>query len=157
MSQEQIERTDDRSWDPFSEMETLQREMNNLFSSTLTGSPTADMTLLSGQWAPPIDVYDSKDNLLVRVDLPGIEKNDVDISIQENTLTIKGEKKRSMDVKEENCYRSERSFGNFNRALSLSTQVDTGKASAHFNDGILELVLPKKEEVKPKQIKIDVD
>jgi len=157
MSQEQVERTDDWSWDPFSEMENLQKEMSNLFGSTLSGAPTADMTLLSGQWAPPINVYDSKDNLMVRVDIPGIDKDDVDISIQDNTLTIKGEKKRSSDVKEENCYRSERSLGNFNRVLSLPTEVDTSKANAHFNNGVLELILPKKEEVKPKQIKIDVN
>ena len=157
MSQEQIERTDDWRWAPFSAMESLQKEMSNLFGSALSGTPTADMTLLSGQWAPSIDIFDSKDNLMVRVDLPGIEKDAVDISIQDNTLTIKGEKKRSSDVKEENCYRSERSLGNFNRVLSLPTEVDTSKANAHFNDGVLELVLPKKEEVKPKQIKIDVN
>jgi HSP20 family protein len=157
MSQEQTERTDDWNWDPFSEMVNLQREMNNLFVSPYSGNPTADTTLLRGQWAPPIDVYDSKDNLMVRVDLPGIDKNNVDISIQENTLTVKGEKKPSSDVKEENCYRSERSLGKFNRVLSLPTEVDTSKANANFNDGVLELVLPKKEEVKPKQIKIDVN
>jgi len=152
MTSKQIGSAEEWGWDPFSEMEKLQHEMNNLIG----GTPAADLTLLSGQWAPYVDIYDSKDNLLVKMDLPGVEKDDVDISIMEGTLTIKGEKKRSLDIKEEDCYRAERSFGQFNRVVSLSTEIDINKATANFNNGVLELLLPKKEEIKPKQVKIEV-
>jgi HSP20 family protein len=112
--------------------------------------------LLSGGWAPAIDVYDSSDSVVVKADLPGLAKDDIEVMIQDNILTIKGEKKRSSDIKEDNCVRSERFYGIFHRSLTLPTAVDRDKVRANFNNGVLALTLPKKEEARPKQIKIDV-
>jgi len=141
---------------PFQELENLQREMNRLFDLTFPKIGDMDATLLGGQWAPAIDIYDSKDNIVVKADLPGLDKDNIDISIQDNLLTIKGEKKQKNDVKEEDYIRSERFYGSFHRSLTLPTDVDSTNVKATFKDGVLELVLPKKEEAKPKQIKINV-
>ncbi len=142
---------------PFQELENLQREMNRLFDLTFPRLGETDTTLLGGQWAPAIDIYDSKDNVVVKADLPGLKKDDIEVLIQDNILTIKGEKKQEREVKEEDYIRSERFYGSFHRSISLPSEVDGSKVKAVFKDGVLELTLPKKEEAKPKQIKIDVN
>jgi len=141
---------------PFQELENLQREMNRLFDLTFPRLGEVDTTLLGGQWAPAIDIYDSKDNVVVKADLPGLNKDNIDVSIQDNVLTIKGEKKQEKEVKEEDYIRSERFYGSFHRSITLPSEIDSTKVRASFKDGVLELVLPKKEEAKPKQIKINV-
>ncbi len=142
---------------PFQELENLQREMNRLFDLTFPRLGEADTTLLGGQWTPAIDIYDSKDNIVVKADLPGLKKDDIEVSIQDNILTIKGEKKQEREVKEEDYIRSERFYGSFHRSISLPSEVDSSKVKAVFKDGVLELTLSKKEEAKPKQIKIDIN
>ncbi len=146
----------DWSLDPFSELENLQREMNKLFDFSFHGPEFSNTSLLGGRWAPSIDLYDSKDNIVVKTDLPGVSKGDIEVMIQDNMLTIKGEKKRSSDMKEEDYFRTERFIGTFHRSISLPTSVDRDNAQASYNNGVLELTLPKKEEAKPKQIKIEV-
>lgn len=142
--------------DPFRELEMLQREMNRLFDFSLTRSPMEESTLLGGQWAPAIDVYDSKDNIMVKADLPGLTKDEIEVSVHNNNLIIKGEKKKDQEVKEENYYRTERFYGSFYRTIPLSSDVDADKVVAKYEDGVLSLTLPKKEEAKPKQITIDI-
>ena len=137
---------------PFSELENLQRQMNKLFDYSLYQPEYSDTSILGSQWVPAIDIYDSKDSIKVKVDLAGLKKEDIDVSIQENVLTIKGEKKRSSEVKEDAYLRTERFTGTFHRSITLPTEVDQEKVQASFRDGVLELVLPKKEEAKPKQI-----
>jgi HSP20 family protein len=147
-----------RDWylNPFAELENLQREMNKLFDLSGPRTDHSDVALLGGQWAPAIDLYDSKDNIVVKIDLPGMKKEDIDITIQENVLSIKGEKKRLTNIPEDGYVRTERSFGSFYRSVTLPASVDRDKVQAVFNNGVLDLTLPKKEEAKPKQIKVDV-
>ena len=116
--------------DPFRELEMLQREMNRLFDFSLTRNPSEEATLLGGQWAPAIDVYDSKDNIMVKADLPGLTKDEIEVSVHNNNLIIKGEKKKDQEVKEENYYRTERFYGSFYRTIPLSSDVDADKVVA---------------------------
>lgn len=141
---------------PFRELENLQREMNRLFDFSSNYSPFEESTLLGGQWSPAIDIYDSKDSLLVKADLPGLTKDEIEISVRDNNLIIKGEKKKDTEIKEDNYYKTERFYGSFFRTLQLPMDVDANKVDAKYQDGVLSLTLPKKEESLPKQIKIDV-
>jgi len=141
---------------PFTDLEAIQREMNRLFDFSLSRPGYDDTSLLGGQWAPLVDIYDSKDNLVVKADLPGLRKDDIQVAIQEKILTISGEKKQELNVSENEYLRTERFYGSFHRAITLPIEVDRTKVQANFKDGVLELVLPKKEEAKPQQIKIDV-
>ncbi|HBG61330.1 MAG: hypothetical protein A2Y03_03500 [Omnitrophica WOR_2 bacterium GWF2_38_59] len=142
--------------DSFAEMENIQKQMNQLFDFSLSRNLFGDNTLLGGEWAPAVDIYDSKDNILIKADLPGLTKDEVEVTIQNNNLILKGEKKKEKEIKEENYYRAERFYGSFYRTIPLSTAVETDKVDASYKDGVLTLKIPKKEEAKPKQITIDV-
>jgi HSP20 family protein len=108
--------------------------------------------------APPVvDLYEEKDDIVVKAELPGIDKNNIEVNLTDHTLTIKGEKKKEEEIKEENYYRSERSYGSFIRTLELPKDVHTDKVKASFKDGILEVRLPKTEEAKAKEVKVKVD
>ncbi|HBY58040.1 MAG TPA: hypothetical protein DEG96_09325 [Candidatus Atribacteria bacterium] len=107
-----------------------------------------------GEWSPLIDVIDKKDNILVKAELPGVDKKDVKISLSENTLTIQGERKEEKEIKKEDYYCCERAFGTYSRTIALPVEVDKTKAKATFKNGVLEITLPKKEEIKPKEIEI---
>jgi HSP20 family protein len=105
---------------------------------------------------PVVDFYEEKDDLVVKAELPGMEKEDIEVNVTDHSLTIKGEKKKEEEVEEENYYRSERSFGSFRRSLELPSDVQAEKAKASFKNGILEVRLPKSEVAKPKEIKVAV-
>jgi len=107
--------------------------------------------------SPTVDFYEEKDDIVVKAELPGIDKNNVEVNLTDHTLTIKGEKKKEEEVKEKNYYRSERSYGSFVRALELPTNVHADKVKATFKDGVLEVRLPKTEEARKKEIKVKVD
>ena len=121
--------------------------------------PFCDLLGLQAEsaWSPAVDVYDNKDNLVIKADLPGIKQNEINVSVEDDILTIKGEKKKETEVKEDNFYRLERAYGSFERSFTLPTNVDASKIKAAYKDGVLELTLPKKEETKPKQIKVDIN
>jgi HSP20 family protein len=106
---------------------------------------------------PPVDVFEEKDDIVVKAELPGMTKEDIEVSLTDHTLTIKGEKKKEEEVKEENYYRSERSYGSFVRTLELPTEVYTDKVKATFKNGVLEVRVPKTEEAKTKEIKVKVE
>ena len=143
-------------WDPFREISTLQERMNRLFSEMARRSPVAEEEMIQGAWIPPVDIFETGDSIVIKAELPGISKEDITLEVKENTLTIKGEKKFEKDVKEESYHRVERSYGAFQRAFSLPGTVQQDKVKAKFRDGILEITIPKAEEAKPKQIKVDV-
>lgn len=140
-----------REWNPIAE---LQEEMDRLLSQALGrwGTPVALRS--DGAWLPPVDIYEDEDNVHVKVDLPGLRREDIEITVQNNLLTIKGERKQETETKEENTYRTERVFGMFTRLLELPSFIDEGKVEATFRDGVLHIRLPKTPEAKPKQIKV---
>jgi HSP20 family protein len=139
-------------WDPFGNLADVRDEMNRLFDTSLRrhGGTSEDA------FVPAMDIVEEKDNFLVKVDLPGLSKEDVSVSIQDGFLTIKGERKYDAEKKETNYYHRERVHGTFSRSLQLPTRIDAGKVLATFRDGVLHVTLPKSEEAKPKEIKVDV-
>lgn len=143
-------------WDDLNDLGGIQNQINRIFNSHLSGSGR-NLGILEGSWSPAVDIYESKDNILVRADLPGVAKDAIEISVEGDVLVIKGEKKVEPDKKEEEFVKSERFYGAFNRALTLPAEVDSDRVKAVYKNGVLELTLPKKEEVKPKQIKVQVE
>jgi HSP20 family protein len=143
-------------YNPFRELEDLQRDMNELFNFSLSRGIDRDTGLLDGAWSPAIDVHEGKDNYVVKADLPGLKKEDLDITVQNNHLILKGEKKYEESQDSDNAIRTERFYGSFYRSLALPTEVDGDNVKASYKNGTLELTLPKKEEAKPKQITVDI-
>ena len=140
--------------DPFSWLSGFRDDLDQFFDRKLAPWQASEGELLEGAWSPMVDVCEDKDNVLVRADLPGLNKEEIDLSILGNTLTIKGEKKSETEVDEENYHRVERSYGLFQRTVELPSDVDQDKVDASYKDGVLEVKLPKKEAVKGKKIAI---
>ncbi len=142
--------------DPFREFIQLQDRINRMFSDTYTR--TGDEALMTaGSWLPPVDIYQSGDHeLVLKAELPDMTREDIDISVDNGTLTIRGEKKLAGEVKEDQYHRIERRYGVFSRSFSLPQTVDAGKVSAEYKNGVLTVKLPMREEAKPRQIKVDV-
>jgi HSP20 family protein len=139
-------------WDPFRSMSDMPREVNRLFDSFL-GRPAASVPRT---WEPVLDIHETKDELVLNFELPGVTDKDVSLSITGDLLTLKGERAANRDIKDENVYRVERVYGKFERSVQLPMPVQADKVKATYRDGVLEVKLPKVEEVKPKAIKIDI-
>jgi|SRR4029077_943276 HSP20 family protein len=142
-------------WDPFREFSTLQDRMNRLFRES-HGPEGREEALATTSFAPPVDVYEDEHNVTLKIEVPGIDEKDIDVRIENNVLTVHGERKFEKEEKEENFRRVERQYGSFTRTFSLPTTVDAEKVSANYDKGILKVALPKKAEAKPKQIKVSV-
>jgi HSP20 family protein len=142
-------------WDPFRDMVTLRERMNRAFEDVFSGRGE-DKDLAPSTWAPSVDIYETENELVLTAEVPGIAEKDIEIRIEDNTLQLRGERKFEKEAKEENYHRIERSYGSFHRSFTLPHTVDRENIKASYKDGVLKVVLPKKEEVKPKQIKIDV-
>ena len=112
--------------------------------------------LKEAEWTPRVDVYENKDNFIVKAELPGIDPKDLDVRIEDETLYLKGERKLEKEQKEESYYKRERAYGSFARTFALPSSVNTEKVSAEYKDGLLRLTLPKREEAKPKSIQVAV-
>ncbi len=140
--------------DGFRDIVGLQDEMNRLFDTFSKGNDT--QSLVEGVWAPSVDIYENKDEIVIDAELPGINQKDISVTVTDNVLTIKGEKKQEKEVKEENYHRVERSYGSFSRSFTLPVGVKADHIKAGYKDGVLKITLPKAEEAKPKQISIDV-
>ena len=145
-------------WDPFREFAVLQDRMNRVFADAYGRSEGADEGLLTrGAWVPPVDIYQNGEHeLVLKAELPDMSREDIDITVDNGTLTIKGEKKFASDVKDEQYHRVERRYGTFSRSFSLPPTVDPGKVAADYKNGVLTVRLPMREEAKPRQIKVDV-
>lgn len=141
----------DVSWGPFDQLTNLRDEINRLFD--FSGGDAAQESEFFG-WAPAVDVYEDKDNLVVRAELPGMKKEDIEISLHEGSLVISGERKMGCDSSEGETSRAERFFGRFQRALELPRPVNPEKVTATYKDGILTVTLAKTEESKPRQISV---
>ena len=140
-------------WDPFRELNLLQDRMNRLFQDY---GPRGEQELTAGNFAPPVDIYEDEHNITVKAELPGIDPKDVDVRVENNTLTIKGERKFEKEEKEENFHRIERRYGSFVRSFTLPNTVDTDNVKAEYENGVLKIQLAKRAEAKPKQIKVNV-
>ncbi len=141
-------------WSPVRDLLSIQDTMNKLFEDTL-GRSGGDRLFDRG-FEPLVDVLEDSDKVEITIELPGMEQKDVNVNIEENILHIKGEKKFEDEEKKDNYHRIERFYGTFSRSFSLPTTVDQGKVKASFKKGVLKVTLAKREEVKPKQITIDV-
>src|ERR1700689_1277142 len=142
-------------WDPFRELNTLQDRMNRLFRDSVAAE-TQDQALATSAFAPPVDVYEDEHNITLKIEVPGIDEKDIDVRIENNTLTVHGERKFEKEEKEENYRRVERQYGSFTRTFTLPTTVDANQVQANYDKGVLKINLAKKAEAKPKQIKINV-
>jgi len=141
-------------WEPFREFATLQDRMNRLFRES--HGEGQDDSLTTSSFAPAVDVYEDEHNVTLKIEVPGIDEKDIDVRIENNTLTVHGERKIEKEEKEENYRRVERQYGSFTRTFTLPTTVDAEKAAADYDKGVLKITLPKKAEAKPKQVKINV-
>lgn len=139
-------------WDPFRDMENLHSEINKLFAGT--GRGRKDLGMAS--WTPNVDIYEDAETVRIHTELPGMQRDEVKLSVEDGVLTIKGERKFENENKKGNYHRIERSYGMFERAFTLPTTVESEKIEASMKDGVLEVVIPKREEVKPKEIEIKV-
>ena len=136
-------------WRPFRELEEWDRRFDDLFGRPLSRWPVEEKG-----WMPAVDVFEKEDKFVVKAELPGMKEEDIDVSVVGDTLNIKGEKKTESEVKDEDYYRSERTYGSFHRSIGLPSSVDSSKIEANYEDGVLEVSLPKFAEVKPKKIAV---
>lgn len=147
-------------WSPIRELEDMRRDMERLFEGFV--EPGRRHRRLwpksseAGIMVPNIDLYDRKTEIVMKAELPGVEKDKIDLTITKDSITLKGEAKKEEEIKEEDYYSCEMSYGSFTRTIALPVEVDSEKAKATFKNGVLEVVLPKKEELKPREIKIEV-
>ncbi len=141
-------------WDPFRDLLSIQDRMNRLFEHTLSRS-RADEGIAASTWTPAVDIYETPETIVMKAELPGLSRDDIEIQIRDTTLTLKGERRFAKDVQEENYLRIERAYGAFQRSFTLPATIQQEKIRAVFRDGVLELTLPKAEEAKPKKISIE--
>ena len=139
-------------YDPFRELRGLQDEMNRLFMSNFSRGGESD--LMRGAWSPQVDIFENKDQIVLEAELPGMKPEDVEISIENNVLTLRGERRFEKKEDSDNFHRVERSYGTFTRSFTLPPTVSSDRAEAEFENGILRLTLAKREEAKPRRIEI---
>lgn len=140
-------------WDPFRDLAQLQDRVNRLFQETNLGH---DEGLTTNSFVPPVDIYETEQSIVLKLEVPGVEQKDLDIRIENQTITIRGERKFEKEVKEDNYHRVERRYGSFQRSFSLPNTVNTEQVSADYENGVLKITLAKRAEAKPKQIKVNV-
>jgi HSP20 family protein len=144
-------------WRPGRELTTIRDEMNHLFDDFFSGLPERRREMFEGEWAPKVDIAETNENVVFTAELPGVSQDNVDITVVNDILTLKGEKKDEKEIKKENYHRIERSYGSFQRSVSIPAGVQADKAKAIYKDGVLTITIPKAEETKPKSIKINVE
>ena len=142
-------------WDPFQELNLITNRMNRLFQDTF-GRGSTEESLTTSAFVPPVDIYEDEHNITLKIEVPGIDQKDMDVRMENNTLTVRGERKFEKEEKEENFHRLERRYGSFYRAFTLPNTVDPDSVKADYDNGLLKITLAKKAEAKPKQIKVNV-
>lgn len=142
-------------WEPVRELASLQERMNRLFNDSF--SPvTSQESLAAGSFVPPVDVYEDEQGIRLKMEVPGIDEKDIDIRLENNLLTVRGERKLEKETKEENYHRIERSYGSFTRSFTLPNTVNPEEVKAGYSKGVLSISLGKKAEARPKQIKVNI-
>jgi len=144
------------AWDPFRQLSSLREEIDRLFDQPLNAYNTPTQFWVGGGW-PAVDLYEDRDKLIVKIEVPGMNKDDIDISLHDGVLAISGERKAEEKYAKAETHRFERFIGRFSRALSLPVAVQADKTSANYQDGVLTITLPKAEEAKPKQIQVQAE
>ena len=144
-------------WDPFRNVAALQDRINRMFDESFSRADDTDDDLSMCAWKPTVDIYETDEAIILKAELPGIKKEDVSVEVKDNILTLSGERAEDKEVKEECYFRKERCCGTFSRTFNLQHRVHPDKIKAKFKDGILEIQVPKPEEEKPKQIKVNVE
>jgi HSP20 family protein len=135
----------------------MQERMNKLFEDVMRSPNRSDEGFAVAAWAPAVDIYETDKEIVMKAELPEMQEKDIEIKVEDTILIVAGERKMEKEVKEENYHRIERSYGSFHRSFTLPHSVDRENIKASYKDGVLKVVLPKREEVKPKQIKIDIE
>jgi HSP20 family protein len=146
-------------WDPFDEFSTLRRSMDRLFDDFFTtrgASQSSRRELATIGWEPAVEMFETEHDVVVRAELPNIDPKQVDITVTNDSITLKGETKFEEEKKDRNYYRREFRYGSFSRTLPVATEVKSGEAKAMYKDGVLEITVPKSERVKPTSVKIQV-
>ena len=141
-------------WNPFREMSDLRDRFNRMFGDMLYPATVENQEMSQWSWNPVVDIYDNDDSIVIKAELPGVDKKDISIDIQDRLLTLKGERSTDREVKEEKYFRRERSYGSFQRVFSLPVDVDAEKIEASYAHGLLKIEIPKPETQKPKQITV---
>ena len=140
-------------WDPFRDLNTLQDRMNHLFEQANRGW-RSDEPSATTAWSPSVDIFETEGEIIVQAEVPGMDREDIELSLENNVLTLKGDRKFQKETKDENYRRIERSYGSFSRSFSIPAMVNEDKIRADYNEGVLSISLPKKEHARPKQIRI---
>ncbi len=140
--------------DPFRDLAALQDRMNRMFEGTVARTRNEE-ELFTGTWAPPVDIYETKDKITLKAELPGFEEKQINLRFEDGILTLEGERKFEKESGDENYHRVERSYGKFVRSFAIPAGVEGDKIAASFSNGVLTVELPKREETKPKQIRIE--
>ena len=144
-------------WDPFRDVATLQDRINRIFNESFGRTRDLDEEVSLNDWSPPVDIYETADGIVLKVELPGVNKDDVSVEVKDNVLTLKGERLLDPKIKDEHYYRKERSFGKFNRSFSLQETIKPDLIKASFKEGVLTVEIPRPEEKKAKQVTVDID
>ncbi len=139
-------------WEPFSDLVSLRDDMDRFFETFFGQHPEGR----EGFWTPIVDIEESNGNILVKAEIPGMEKDEIKVSVRDNMLTISGERKQEIETKDKTFHRIERSYGKFSRTITLPSEVNADKVKAAYKDGVLNIILPKPESVKPKQIEVEI-
>src|SRR5271166_5224523 len=140
-------------WEPFRDLYSLQNRLNRLFEEQYSGR---EESLTTGAFVPPVDIYEDEHSIQLKLEVPGIEQKDLDVKVENNTLTVSGERKFEQEQKEENFHRIERRYGSFTRSFTLPSTVNTEDINASYDNGVLKVRLAKRAEAKPKQIKVNI-
>ncbi|HEX9024235.1 MAG TPA: Hsp20/alpha crystallin family protein [Geobacteraceae bacterium] len=141
-------------YNPFRDLRAMQEQMNRLLD--MAWNREGGEELREGIWQPPVDIYEDENTVVIKAEVPGVDQKEIDIRIEDNTLTIRGERKHSQEVKKENYHRVERFYGTFQRSFSLPHTINQEQVKATCEQGVLTITLPKREEKKPKQINVEV-
>lgn len=143
-------------FDPFRELAGMQERMNRIFTDLYARRADDDL-MARGDWLPPVDIFENENHeIVIKAELPGLKREDIDVRVENNTLTLRGERKRESSVRDDQYHRIERMYGSFSRSFALPATVDAGRVAAEYRDGILTVRLPLREEARPRQIEVQV-
>ena len=141
-------------YNPFRDLRTIQEQMNRLIDQAWNRESGEDIR--EGAWQPPVDIYEDESSVIIKAELPDVDQKDIEVKIEDNTLILRGERKQDNSIRKENYHRIERFFGSFQRSFALPLTIDRENVKASCEKGVLTIILPKKEETKPKQINVEV-